>query len=66
MMDCTMAWAVARSVSVTATWTMFVGSRDVPKPETRMRPRAFSNHRWYKEKFPDYPKERRALIPFIA
>lgn len=29
-------------------------------------PRAFSNHRWYKEKFPDYPKERHALIPFIA
>jgi steroid 5-alpha reductase family enzyme len=29
-------------------------------------PRAFSNHQWYREKFPDYPTERRALIPFIA
>jgi steroid 5-alpha-reductase/3-oxo-5-alpha-steroid 4-dehydrogenase 1 len=29
-------------------------------------PRAFSNHQWYLEKFPDYPKERKALIPFIA
>jgi 3-oxo-5-alpha-steroid 4-dehydrogenase 1 len=28
-------------------------------------PRAFSTHRWYREKFPDYPSERRALIPFV-
>lgn len=28
-------------------------------------PRAIANHKWYREKFPDYPKERRALIPFI-
>ncbi len=28
-------------------------------------PRSFSNHRWYKEQFGDYPKERRALIPFV-
>ena len=35
-------------------------------PASNVGPRAFSNHRWYKEKFPDYPKERRALIPFIA
>ena len=29
-------------------------------------PRAVSNHRWYVEKFGDeYPKERRALIPFV-
>lgn len=31
-----------------------------------LAPRAFSNHAWYKQKFPDYPKERRALLPFIA
>jgi protein-S-isoprenylcysteine O-methyltransferase Ste14 len=31
-----------------------------------LAPRAFSNHRWYREKFPDtYPSERRALIPFV-
>ena len=29
-------------------------------------PRAFQHHRWYKEKFPDYPKERKALVPFIV
>lgn len=28
-------------------------------------PRAISSHRWYKANFPDYPKERKALIPFI-
>lgn len=26
-------------------------------------PRAVSHHRWYLEKFPEYPKERKALIP---
>lgn len=28
-------------------------------------PRALSHHRWYRQKFPDYPPERRALIPFV-
>lgn len=28
-------------------------------------PRALTNHRWYLERFPDYPSERKALIPFI-
>jgi 3-oxo-5-alpha-steroid 4-dehydrogenase 1 len=26
-------------------------------------PRALANHRWYRESFPDYPRERRALVP---
>lgn len=26
-------------------------------------PRAWAHHKWYKENFPDYPKERRAVIP---
>ena len=30
-----------------------------------LAPRAYSNHKWYKDKFPTYPKERKALIPFI-
>ncbi|XP_068597458.1 3-oxo-5-alpha-steroid 4-dehydrogenase 2b [Brachionichthys hirsutus] len=29
-------------------------------------PRAFYHHRFYKEKFKDYPKFRKALIPFIC
>lgn len=28
-------------------------------------PRARTNHRWYRETFPDYPDGRKALIPFI-
>ena len=28
-------------------------------------PRAIATHKWYQERFPDYPKERKALIPFI-
>ena len=31
-----------------------------------LAPRARSTHAWYQETFPDYPKKRRALIPFIA
>lgn len=28
-------------------------------------PRALSHHKWYLEKFPDYPKERKAVFPFL-
>ncbi len=28
-------------------------------------PRARSNHRWYLETFPDYPKKRKAVFPFL-
>jgi 3-oxo-5-alpha-steroid 4-dehydrogenase 1 len=28
-------------------------------------PRAFATHRWYRERFADYPSERKALIPFV-
>lgn len=27
-------------------------------------PRALSHHRWYRERFPEYPHDRKALIPF--
>lgn len=30
-----------------------------------LAPRAHAHHRWYREKFADYPPERRALIPGI-
>jgi 3-oxo-5-alpha-steroid 4-dehydrogenase 1 len=32
---------------------------------TNLVPRAFSNHRWYQEHFNEYPKNRRAIIPFV-
>jgi len=28
-------------------------------------PRAMKNHKWYQEKFPDYPKSRKIVFPFI-
>jgi len=28
-------------------------------------PKALSSHKWYKEKFADYPKNRKAIIPFV-
>lgn len=28
-------------------------------------PRAFDSHKWYRNKFEDYPKDRKALIPFF-
>lgn len=28
-------------------------------------PRALSTHKWYLNKFPDYPKDRKAIIPYI-
>lgn len=28
-------------------------------------PRALANHRWYRQTFPDYPKERKAIVPFV-
>jgi 3-oxo-5-alpha-steroid 4-dehydrogenase 1 len=31
-----------------------------------LAPRAVKTHRWYKEEFPGYPPERKALLPFIV
>ncbi|MEP7128794.1 MAG: DUF1295 domain-containing protein [Chitinophagales bacterium] len=28
-------------------------------------PRALAHHRWYREKFADYPSQRKALLPFL-
>lgn len=30
-----------------------------------LAPRARANHHWYRERFDDYPAERRALVPFV-
>ncbi|MFO0619567.1 MAG: DUF1295 domain-containing protein [Polyangiaceae bacterium] len=30
-----------------------------------LAPRARSNHAWYRERFPDYPAGRKALVPFL-
>jgi len=31
-----------------------------------LAPRAIKTHRWYRSEFPDYPEERKALLPFIV
>jgi protein-S-isoprenylcysteine O-methyltransferase Ste14 len=30
-----------------------------------LAPRALTHHRWYRERFPDYPRGRKALLPFL-
>ncbi len=30
-----------------------------------LAPRAVHHHRWYHERFPDYPPQRRALVPYL-
>lgn len=30
-----------------------------------LAPRAIANHKWYREKFEDYPPARKALVPFV-
>lgn len=31
-----------------------------------LMPRAISHHRWYRETFADYPRERKAIIPYVV
>ncbi len=31
-----------------------------------LAPRALKTHRWYRDTFPDYPEQRKALLPFIV
>ncbi|MCD4710091.1 MAG: 3-oxo-5-alpha-steroid 4-dehydrogenase [Bacteroidales bacterium] len=47
-----MTWSPAAMVF--ALWTFF-----------NLAPRALDHHKWYRENFPDYPSERRAIIPFF-
>ena len=30
-----------------------------------LAPRALSHHRWYRERFPEYPADRKAILPFL-
>lgn len=47
-----MTWSLPGLVF--ALWTFF-----------NLAPRARSNHKWYQDKFSNYPDDRKALIPFI-
>jgi 3-oxo-5-alpha-steroid 4-dehydrogenase 1 len=49
----------ARALGLSPPWSFFFSL------VLTMLPRALSGHRWYHQKFPDYPKERTAVVPFI-
>jgi hypothetical protein len=50
-------WAVA-------TWSL-AGAAFALYTIANLAPRAVANHRWYRDTFDDYPRERRALLPFL-
>jgi protein-S-isoprenylcysteine O-methyltransferase Ste14 len=47
-----------------ATWSL-AGLAFAAFTVANLLPRAVSHHRWYREQFPDYPEQRRALVPFL-
>jgi protein-S-isoprenylcysteine O-methyltransferase Ste14 len=47
-----------------ATWSL-AGLSFAVWTLANLLPRAQAHHTWYRSRFPDYPPERRALIPFI-
>lgn len=50
-------WAIA-------TWSL-AGLSFAVFTAANLVPRALSNHRWYRETFEDYPRERKAVVPFV-
>jgi steroid 5-alpha reductase family enzyme len=50
-------WAIA-------TWSL-AGLAFAAFTAANLAPRALANHAWYRREFPDYPENRRALIPFL-
>jgi hypothetical protein len=48
-----------------ATWT-YAGAVFAFFSFANLFPRALSHHRWYRERFPDYPPERKAIIPYVV
>ena len=47
-----------------ATWS-WAGLAFAIYTVANLAPRALSHHAWYRERFPDYPRERRALLPHL-
>jgi len=48
-----------------ATWSL-AGVFILAISAANLVPRAFATHKWYLEKFPDYPKDRKVLVPFVV
>ena len=51
------AWAVA-------SWSL-AGAAFAVYTAANLAPRALAHHAWYRRQFADYPKNRRALLPFV-
>ncbi len=47
-----------------ATWSL-AGTAFAVYTAANLVPRAFAHRRWYREKYPDYPRGRRAIVPFL-
>jgi protein-S-isoprenylcysteine O-methyltransferase Ste14 len=47
-----------------ATWS-FGGLAFAAYTAANLVPRALANHRWYQKRFPDYPVQRKAILPFV-
>ena len=47
-----------------ATWSL-AGLSFAVWTLANLLPRALANHRWYRDRFPDYPPVRRAIVPWI-
>ena len=47
-----------------ATWS-WAGLAFAVYTFANLAPRAMLNHRWYRATFPDYPRDRKALIPLV-
>jgi protein-S-isoprenylcysteine O-methyltransferase Ste14 len=47
-----------------ATWSL-AGAAFAFFTVANLAPRARAHHRWYKERFADYPAERKALLPHV-
>lgn len=50
-------WAIA-------TWS-YAGAAFAIYAAANLVPRAITNHAWYLSTFPDYPKQRKAILPFV-
>ena len=50
-------WAIA-------TWSL-AGLAFAVYTAANLVPRALSHHRWYRETFPEYPPERKAILPYV-
>jgi protein-S-isoprenylcysteine O-methyltransferase Ste14 len=50
-------WAIATWSTAGLAFAVYTAANLVP--------RAFKHHAWYREQFADYPRERKALIPYV-